>query len=234
MAGQSLRAFELFRGVDDAALESLGGLAHWEHFDEGTALWYEGDVAAHFVFVAHGLVQVVKQSPHGQEVVLGIFGPGEGVGNVAAMDEGRYPASAWALSDVTTARLPRDSMVLAFERHPQMMAASHGSLIRNVRTLRTKIELLTAGRIEARLALLFQHLSERFGRAAEDGTLTIPISLSRAALARLVGAREETVIRLMSALRARNWVLTTETGFRVIHPEMLGQLVDGTATVSER
>ena len=64
--------------------------------------------------------------------------------------------------------------------------------------------------------------------------VSIPIPLSRGSLARLVGAREETVIRAMSVWRQEGWVSTDASGFTLHEIEPLKALLgDGDSPLSE-
>ena len=61
--------------------------------------------------------------------------------------------------------------------------------------------------------MLFDHLAERFGDEREDSSTVIPVVLSRTALAWLVGARVETVIRAMTRWQREGWIETNREGF---------------------
>lgn len=225
-APRSLRGIHWFKLLSDEILRELEQASAWAELAGCDALWREGEVARHFTFIARGLVQVTRLNGRGVESTLALFGPGEGVGNVAAMDQGPYPASATAASTpLTIVRIPSDKMREMMQSHPTMMSASNRAFVANTRALRTKIDVLTAGPISARLAVLFLHLAERFGDEPLEGGLFIPIQLSRACLARLIGAREETTIRVLTVWRQRGWVSTTPRGFHIHAPDKVESAV---------
>lgn len=195
-------------------------------YDEGAHIWCAGDQATHFAFVLRGLVQVVKSTARGEDITLALFGPSEGVGNIAAMQGTLYPAGAIASSEkVTILRLPAPIVRSAMDRHPELLARANAAFMLKARALMTKIDVLSAGPVSARLALLFLHLAERFGDEAAGGGLFVPIVLSRGALARFVSAREETVIRVLSSWRAREWVSTLPDGFMIHAPNQLENVI---------
>lgn len=230
-----LRGIHWFKSIDEAILAEVAETATWTEYAEGEYLWRAGEKATSFVFIARGLVQVVKPSNRGEESTLGLFGPGEGVGNVASMGAATYPAAAIAASSpLVVVRVQGPAMLDIIRRHQSMMEASNRQLIEHTRTLRVKIDVLTAGSVSARLAVLLLHLAERFGDEGPDGLVSIPIPLSRGSLARLVGAREETVIRAMSVWRQEGWVSTDASGFTLHEIEPLKALLgDGDSPLSE-
>jgi len=85
---------------------------------------------------------------------------------------------------------------------------------------------VSAGSVPARLATLLLQLAERFGDEDESGVCVVPILLSRSALARLVSARVETVIRALSGWSKANLVRTTESGFELVDSSALQALAD--------
>ncbi len=190
-----------------------------------------GEVATHFVFVVRGLVQIVRVSARGSETTLGLFGPGEGVGNRAALENIRYPAFAIAASKrVIVLRVPIATMAIAIANYPTMLASANQELIGKTKALLTKIDILSAGPVPARLALLLLHLAERFGDDLETAETVVPISLSRGSLARLIGAREETVIRVLSAWKNKGWVTSSPDGFLIFaRHELENILSDGSS-----
>lgn len=231
-----LRGVHWFKTIDDSILAELAEVASFTEYEEGEYLWRAGDKASSFVFISRGLVQVVKSSNRGEESTLGLFGPGEGVGNVAAMEAGNYPAGAIAASSpLIVIKIQGPAMLELIRKHHSMLSAGNRQLIEHTRTLRVKIDVLTAGSVSARLALLLLHLAERFGDEGPDGVVSIPIPLSRGSLARLVGAREETVIRAMSVWRQDGCVSTDASGFTLRGVEALKLLVgESEAPTSER
>lgn len=82
--------------------------------------------------------------------------------------------------------------------------------------LRGRIEVLSAGSVPQRLATLLLQLADRFGDTGDDGVVRIPVALSRGALARLVSARVETVIRTASEWQKRSLMGSDGGGFRTL------------------
>jgi CRP-like cAMP-binding protein len=161
-------------------------------------------------------VQIVRSAPSGERVTLGIFGPRESVGDVAVLEGGSYPADAVAISPtLEILRLPAAPVLAACETDPALARAMQRSLLEHTRALRSKIDVLSAGSVAARLATLLLFLADRFGDELADGATLVPVPLSRGALASLVSARVETVIRTMSQWQKSAVVRSTAEGFEL-------------------
>src|SRR2546430_5196131 len=77
---------------------------------------------------------------------------------------------------------------------------------------------LFAASAEERLASTLIELGERFGDEMEDGTTLIPLRLTRAELAALVGTTVETTIRTLSRWSREGLVATVDGGLTVRDP----------------
>jgi CRP/FNR family transcriptional regulator len=83
---------------------------------------------------------------------------------------------------------------------------------------------MSAGKIEKRLATLLLHLASRFGDDHDDGTTFIPLRLTRAECARLIGATNETTIRTFTRWQKKGLVETTPDGFSLHDVDALTQI----------
>jgi CRP-like cAMP-binding protein len=218
----ALKGARLFRGVAPTLLEPLAGDAHALSLREGERLWRAGDDARAFTIIQRGLVQVERAVAGKEPAVLGIFGPSESVGDAAVLGRTVYPADAVAASErVQVISIPSELVFRAMEREPTLARSVQQALLDHTQALTAKIDIVSAGSVTARLATLLLHLSERFGDEQEDGSVRVPLALSRASLSRLVSARVETVIRALSSMRKANWLREEPGGIVLVDPAAL-------------
>ncbi|MBL8945665.1 MAG: Crp/Fnr family transcriptional regulator [Myxococcales bacterium] len=212
----SLQATGLLRHATPEACARLAQGARETRHAEGETLWRAGDPAAELTFIRRGLVQIIKPAAAGPAAALGLFGPHECVGLVAVMGPHRYPADAVAISErVELLHVPASEFGAVMQQEPALAEAAHRALVQASQMLLAKIDVLTAGEVPQRLATLFLHLADRFGDVFAQGELRIPVGLSRAVLARLVGARSETVTRVMTRWERDGLLRTESDGFAV-------------------
>jgi CRP-like cAMP-binding protein len=221
-----LKSTQLFAGLSDEILATIATETMPRSYAEGAYLWRAGDSASHFTVIQSGLVEVRRPTPSGESTMMGLFGPRESVGDFAVLDLGTYPADAIAISEtLEVLRIRAPVLIETLRNQPHVATALNRSLLGHVKVLRAKIDVMTAGSVDKRLATLMQHLLERFGDEGGDGKLHIPIALSRVQLARVVGARVETVIRTMSKWQKEGWLETTSEGFHLTSAEPLERIV---------
>jgi len=220
-----LKVSRLFASLEESWLERFAQQASLRRLDEADYLWRAGDAASAFTIIQRGLVQIVRTAPGGERATLGIFGPRESVGDVAVLDARPYPADAIAASTtVEVLLLPATPVLTACSSDPALGRAMQRSLLDHTHALCSKIDILSAGGVPARLATLLKYLTDRFGDELEDGSTFVPVPLSRASLASLVSARVETVIRTMSQWQKDDLVRSSADGF-ALDVERLAALV---------
>lgn len=209
-----LHGFTLWRDAGDAGRAAIAAVATASSAVEGERLWAEGDPADRVILVCGGLVQIVRRTAQGDEMSIGLFGPRECIGLAAALDGSAYPADAVVVSEqASLIALPAAPLVAAAAADPALGRALTSALLAHTRALHAKIAMITSGDTAQRLAVLFGHLAERFGDELADGATVIPLALTRRMLGQLVGARTETVIRIVSRWQQAGALATGPEGF---------------------
>ena len=222
-----LAAFPLFSSLADLPLAQLAREATRHRYKAGEHIWYAGDVAAHFTLIDHGIVEIERTRRSGDGVVLGLFGAGQSVGLPAVLAGKPYPADAVALSaQVDIVRLPAAAVLRLMREHLPLSLAINQALLRHNAALRASLEIVGAGAVPKRLAALFLSLGRRFGTMDCGGSLHIDVALTREQIGRLVGARVETVIRIISRWQKAGWMKTTRGGMEITRVDMLQRMSD--------
>jgi CRP-like cAMP-binding protein len=224
---RALRGSRLFAGLAPDALAPLAHAAARKRFARGEVICRAGEAARSVAIITSGLVKVCQAAPAGETVILGIFGPRETVGDFGLDPSGTYEVDAVAASPrLEVLSLDRAALLEVMGRDVRVALALNRSLAEQAAALREKIRIMTAGAAEQRLATLLLHLAGRFGDEAEDGSLVLPVALSRSELARLVGSTVETAIRVMSRWQKAGVLETSNEGFVIFRPVELERLVE--------
>jgi CRP/FNR family transcriptional regulator len=186
--------------------------ARLRRYAKGETIFREGEPSERFHSIVSGRVKVVKLAPHGKELILEIFGPGDPFGAVAAYEGRPFPAGAVALQETEVLSIARGDFFDLIARHPEIARRLLLGLTRRLIELTQKLAQLSSGEVELRLAALFLKLADRMGQKAGAG-IVIPMALSRQDLADLVGTTIETAIRIMSRWNRDGVVRTERTSF---------------------
>jgi len=221
-----------FSKLDRDRLAELALVATASTVKRGEILWRSGDVLSNLMIVQKGLVKLVRHTSRGR-AICGLLGPAEAVDDLTAVRGVPCPTDAIAVSDtVGIVSIPRQDVLKAFERDARMFLSLACSVEQKVETLFDKIDVLSAGSVEARLATLLLKLNDRFGDDFDDGTSEIPVALSRRDLAELVATSFETAIRIMSRWEREGVLQTTRRGFTLRDMNRLTSLSGSTTALA--
>ncbi len=177
---QILERVPAFAGVEPQVLEKMASYAIPRSYRRGDYIWQAGDQARVFTVIRNGLVKLVRPGPRGRSAISGLFGPPETVGDVSVLKGIAYPSGAVvATEQAHVITIPREVVIEGTRKSPRLGVSLACSLHNKLSALHVKIEVLSAGSVEARLATLLLKLYDQFGDDFEDGTSTIPVALSR-------------------------------------------------------
>jgi CRP/FNR family transcriptional regulator, cyclic AMP receptor protein len=170
------------------------------------------------VLVLSGRVKLVAYGADRREVVLALRGPGELLGEMAALGGQRRSATVIAVDDVEAGFLHGEELRSFLREHPDAGLVMIRMLVRRLSdATRDVVDLATrdsVGRIAKRLLdLAAEHGAPSTGAA---GGTRIELSLSQDELARWTGATRETVSRALRLMRQLGWVSTDHRTITVI------------------
>jgi CRP/FNR family transcriptional regulator len=218
-----------FAGVDAAIIGRMAEHAAERTLSRGELVWRAGDSPQSFTLIRSGLVKLIRAPGRGRSSIWGLFGPHETIGDIDLLKGTPYASDAVVGTDsATLITVPRqvllDEALVAPKLGLSLACAAHESLT----ALQDKIDVLSAGSVEARLATLLLKLYEKFGDDFEDGTSRIPVVLTRRELADLVSTSFETAIRVMTRWE-RDAVVSTEPGGFVLRNLVALESASGTS-----
>jgi CRP-like cAMP-binding protein len=176
---------------------------------------HEGSAGENVALVLEGRVKLEARGVGDRTVVLAIRGPGELLGEVAALGGMRRSATAIALEDVELGLLSGEDFRGYLREHPDaslvLLRSTVGRLTEATRGL---IELATqdsVGRVARRLIELGP---DHAGAAAGPYEL----ELTQDELASWTGSTRETISRALRLMRQLGWVATGHRTITVLDP----------------
>lgn len=206
--------------LSEPAYSALLSRGHRRQYPRNTRVFCEGDQSDFVLVILEGRVKIVVARERRDESVLGVRGPGELVGELAAFDGQPRLASAVALEPVTAQVVIAEEFRRFVAQHPAAAVELMRMLIRRLRESdRRRVEfgaLDTATRVAHLLAeMATEHQSP--GPAV--------VRLTQQEIGELIGASRESVARALTTLRDRDLVETGHRSVTVLEPDALRSLV---------
>jgi CRP/FNR family transcriptional regulator len=133
-----------------------------------------------------------------------------------------------ALDDETSVVSFRRADVLDLvEKNPDAARAVMHELVCRGMEMCRRVEQLSIGQVEQRIARLVLRLAERAGTDRPGQGIWIPVPLTRQDLADLCGTTVETAIRVVSKMRRSGLMRATPSGILVMDRAGLTQVMTG-------
>ncbi|MFI6845154.1 Crp/Fnr family transcriptional regulator [Kitasatospora sp. NBC_00085] len=216
---------------DHEALVSLGTP---KTFAAGQHLLSEGDRSTHVLLVLAGWAMVFVATDRGAtRLVLGLRGPGELIGELAALDQRPRSATVQALGPVEALVIPGDGFRRFLATSPRVGSQVMAQLASRLRDSDRERSALASLTVVQRLASRLVELSTTDAtagpartRSAEGGSASV-VHLAQDDLAATVGATREAVAKALKLLRDQGLVRTGTRMVEILAPAPLLLLAQG-------
>jgi CRP/FNR family cyclic AMP-dependent transcriptional regulator len=204
--------------ADRAGLLQAGRIAHWAR---GEFLVRAGDPAVSAIALLVGVVKIQKLAERGEEVLLGISGPGDLLGEIAAVREAPRSASAIALESVTGVVIAVTALRRFLLNHPSTTLALLDLSLRRLHAGNERRLEFTTRTTLTRVASRLVELTDRFGRHGPDGAIEVKLTISQPELASWSASSLESTARALRTLRQLGAIETSRLRLVVRDPELL-------------
>ena len=175
------------------------------------------------IVILEGRVKLVATTEDGGESLLGVRGPGELVGEFAALDPAPRLASAVALEPLTVQALTADEFRVFLAQHGGVGIQMMGTLVRRLREADRRRVEFGAYDVAGRVARV---LAELTADQAPYGRGRAVVRLSQREIGELVGASRESVGRALASLRDRSLITTGRRSVTVLEIGALRSFID--------
>jgi CRP-like cAMP-binding protein len=184
--------------LTDADRRALTGAGRERRYRRDQWLFHQGDPGDSVVLLVEGRVKIVAGASGGGEAILSVRGPGELVGELAALDGSPRLAGARALEPLRVRVIGADEFHALVAGLPSLSLALLRMLVRRLQEAdRRRAEFGSTG-VPYRVARLLDDLADGDGHVA----------LTQDELAAMTGTSRESVARALAALRADGLIST--------------------------
>lgn len=205
---------------DGTALRALGRELVFAARDR---LVHQHEPSSHILLILHGWTKVTAVAPNGYQALLALRGPGDIIGESAALTRRARSATVTALEPVRAVAVDHESFRAFLAACPaaalQLLALTSD---RTRAADQRRLEFASLS-VRERLAVLLLDLSRTHGRPGSTG-VELSVPLTKEELAGAVGASREMVQRELKELRERGVVTTGRRALVIVRPDVLRRI----------
>jgi CRP-like cAMP-binding protein len=206
--------------LDEADRNALLSVTHERTLDSGDLLFRHGEAGGSFAVLLSGRFKLVSRASTGRDVLLGLRGPGDLIGEIAILDRGSRTADVIAVEPARVGVGSADALRRIVKERPSFLLALCASLNRRLREsdeARVEMAALTG---HARVALRLLQLGSRYGRPTDRG-VAIGLPLSQEEIADWTGLSRPAVARALAEFRRDGLVVTARRSLTLPDPRRL-------------
>ncbi|HEX6715245.1 MAG TPA: Crp/Fnr family transcriptional regulator [Thermoleophilaceae bacterium] len=207
-------------GDESAALRSR---AVQRHFERGATLMHQDEIPGRVIVIERGHAKVTLLAEDGKEIVLAFRGPGDVLGEVAALGGEPRSATVRALEPVDALALAAGDFESLLEAHPRIALVVLRVVIARLKESNRQQFEFAAYQTLGRVARRIVELAERFGEP-HDGGVRIALGISQEELAGWAGASREATSKALHDLRAMSLIETERRHITVRSVEELRRI----------
>ncbi|MEV0368552.1 Crp/Fnr family transcriptional regulator [Streptomyces sp. NPDC050636] len=186
----------------------------------------QDEPSSHVLLVLSGWTKVTTLAANGYEALLALRGPGDIIGESAALRGRPRSATVTTLGPVQAVAVEQDRFTSHLTESPHVMLRLTELISDRMRSSdQRRLEFAALG-VRERLAILLLDLARTHGERITEG-VRLTAGLSQSELAGSVGSSRERVARLLTELRRRGIVDTSRRGLVIISPEQLRRIGRG-------
>ena len=201
----TLRRLPLFTDLSDKELALVAENVSRLRYEEGAAIFSEGDPCHELLIVEEGTIKIFKSALDGREQLIGVERRGNSLAEVPVFDGGRYPASAEATSTTVLLRLPADNFRRICLQNPELALKVFKVLGHRLRHLMSLIEELSFSTVRKRLIAYLLKLAEDTGQQTSRG-IQFELLENNEELAARLGTVRELVSRNLGRLHGAGFI----------------------------
>ncbi|MET0616107.1 MAG: Crp/Fnr family transcriptional regulator [Thermoleophilaceae bacterium] len=195
------------------------------HYDANVALFHEGDDAGSVIVLLAGRAKLTVPSSSGREVIVAVRGPGDLLGELAALVEGPRSATVTTIEAVDALIMSGSAFASFLERNARVALVILRLVAERLLYADLQQAQFATHDVVGRVAHRLVELTERFGVDSEEGVV-LDVPLSQEELAGWTGASREAVNKALQVLRSLHLIETGRRRFTVLDADGLRRLAD--------
>jgi CRP/FNR family transcriptional regulator, cyclic AMP receptor protein len=177
-------------GLSQEETEALEAAGRRRAYGRNVTLFHEGDEVGPVVVLLRGRVKLAILGEGGREAIVAVRGPGDLLGELAAIDDGPRSTTVTTLEPVEVLLLSRSDFPALLEERPRIALVILRLVAGRLRYADRQQAQFATHDLVGRLARRLVELSDRFGTRGED-SIEIDLPMSQEELGSWIGASRE-------------------------------------------
>lgn len=215
-----VRPLSICAVLDQCELNELVALRQVVRIPAKTTLFTQDEPADSVFNISEGMVRLYKLLPDGRRQIVGFALAGDFLG-LALLE--RYGVSADTVTDAKVCRFDRKVFTGYMDGKPHFLRRLHELTSHELSLAQEQMVLLGRRSAEERLAVFLMSLHKRLARIGQ-GSITMPLPMSRQDIADFLGLTIETVSRTFTKLAKNHTIVVVPDGVRLMDLERLEAL----------
>lgn len=207
-------------GLSREETEALRAVGRRRAYGRNVTVFHEGDEGGPVVVLLRGHVKLVMVSETGREAIVAVRGPGDLLGELAAIDDRPRSTTVTTVEPVELLVIARSDFSALLEERPRIALVILRLVAGRLRYADAQQAQFATHDLVGRLAQRLVELCDRFGKYGENG-IEIELPLSQEELGSWIGASREGVSKAFQVLRSLEVVETGRRRVTVLDREAL-------------
>ncbi|SHJ87479.1 response regulator [Maribacter aquivivus] len=194
-------------------MEGLSKNHMLKSYEKKEIIFWEGDNAHSLFFIESGNVKTYKGTEAGKELVTGLYGPGDFIGQLSLLHAaGTYVENAVILEDAQLCAIPKADFIKLLYGNPSVSQKFIAIVSNNLINVQSHLVDMAFASVRQRAAKALLELYEKgLIKDKPNGGMSMP----REDFAGMIGTATETAIRTLSDFKDEG-LITTDSGRRII------------------
>jgi CRP/FNR family transcriptional regulator, cyclic AMP receptor protein len=202
-------------GLSREETEAMEAVGRRRAYGRNVTLFHQADEVGPVVVLLRGRVKLTIVSEGGREAIVALRGPGDLLGELAAIDDRPRSTTVTTLEPVEVLLVARSDFSALLEERPRIALVILRLVAGRLRYADAQQAQFATHDLVGRLSQRLVELCDRFGTRGENG-IEIDLPLSQEELGSWIGASREGVSKAFQVLRSLGIVETGRRRVRVL------------------
>lgn len=219
-----VRQFNVLRAMTKEELKKVSDAKTSKLVKKGEVIFNEGEKLNGVYCVRDGVSKLSKLSATGKDQIVKLAKKGEIMGQRSVIAEEHSNLSATAVEDMEICFIPKEGIVHTLHQNPDFAVEVLRHMAHDLKEADDVIVNMSQKTVKQRVAEAFLYLKNNFG---EDENGYLNLTLSRDDLSSVVGTATESVIRIVSEYKKKQYIKTSGKLIAILNEKALVDIVEG-------